>query len=363
MARTLITALALCATAFVIAPAAASAAAADQAVAYQLDPAHDGTTADAITAPLSQIWSITLARHDLLPADRKRHRLRDRAADQRRPRHDALRDPAEQRRHALVAPARRHLQLLWPRLRRGPAVRGQRQRAAERVQRAHRDDELDDRAARPVLVHEPADGERRLRLHRPGRDRRHVLRGRRVDRSAGMDGVRRERRQQLAGRRRQRRLRQLRRRPELRLQPDDRRAALAPLQRHRGRRRRDAGPRRRRALHPRPATGNAILSASGGAYSAATPRRRRLPSAAASSTRSTTARSSRSPARGSAPTEWTFTGDGRPRLRAAARGRRSSSRAPRAASSTHSTPAPERRCGRRTSAAGSRRPTSTTGAC
>lgn len=42
-------------------PAAASASSSDQAVAYQLDPAHDGyQTADPITTPLSQPWSITL---------------------------------------------------------------------------------------------------------------------------------------------------------------------------------------------------------------------------------------------------------------------------------------------------------------
>ncbi|HEY1778740.1 MAG TPA: PQQ-binding-like beta-propeller repeat protein [Solirubrobacteraceae bacterium] len=42
-------------------PAAASASSSDQAVAYQLDPTHDGfQTADPITAPLSQAWSIDL---------------------------------------------------------------------------------------------------------------------------------------------------------------------------------------------------------------------------------------------------------------------------------------------------------------
>jgi outer membrane protein assembly factor BamB len=39
-------------------PAAASATSTDQAVAYQLDPAHDGfQTGDPITAPLSKVWS------------------------------------------------------------------------------------------------------------------------------------------------------------------------------------------------------------------------------------------------------------------------------------------------------------------
>ncbi|HEY1778627.1 MAG TPA: PQQ-binding-like beta-propeller repeat protein [Solirubrobacteraceae bacterium] len=44
-----------------IVPAAAEATSSDQAVAYQLDPAHDGyQTDDPITAPLSQAWSDTL---------------------------------------------------------------------------------------------------------------------------------------------------------------------------------------------------------------------------------------------------------------------------------------------------------------
>jgi outer membrane protein assembly factor BamB len=44
-----------------IAPAAADAMSSDQAVAYQLDPAHDGyQTDDPISAPLSQAWSVTL---------------------------------------------------------------------------------------------------------------------------------------------------------------------------------------------------------------------------------------------------------------------------------------------------------------
>lgn len=39
-------------------PAAASATSTDQAVAYQLDPAHDGfQTGDPITTPLSKVWS------------------------------------------------------------------------------------------------------------------------------------------------------------------------------------------------------------------------------------------------------------------------------------------------------------------
>ena len=39
-------------------PAAASAMSTDQAVAYQLDPAHDGfQTGDAITTPLAKVWS------------------------------------------------------------------------------------------------------------------------------------------------------------------------------------------------------------------------------------------------------------------------------------------------------------------
>jgi len=43
-------------------PVAAGAASTDQAVAYQLDPAHDGyQTADPITAPLSQAWSVALS--------------------------------------------------------------------------------------------------------------------------------------------------------------------------------------------------------------------------------------------------------------------------------------------------------------
>lgn len=38
----------------------ANATSSDQAVAYQLDPAHDGYQTVPITAPLSQIWSTTL---------------------------------------------------------------------------------------------------------------------------------------------------------------------------------------------------------------------------------------------------------------------------------------------------------------
>ena len=39
----------------------ARAASSDQAVAYQLDPAHDGyQSGDQITAPLSQAWSVGL---------------------------------------------------------------------------------------------------------------------------------------------------------------------------------------------------------------------------------------------------------------------------------------------------------------
>jgi len=44
-----------------LAPSVASATSTDQAVAYQLDPAHDGDqTGNPITAPLSQAWSINL---------------------------------------------------------------------------------------------------------------------------------------------------------------------------------------------------------------------------------------------------------------------------------------------------------------
>ncbi len=44
-----------------LAPSVASATSTDQAVAYQLDPAHDGDqTGNPITAPLSQAWSISL---------------------------------------------------------------------------------------------------------------------------------------------------------------------------------------------------------------------------------------------------------------------------------------------------------------
>jgi outer membrane protein assembly factor BamB len=57
-----LTALAALAAGLLLAvPAAASASSTDQAVAYQLDPDHDGyQTADPITTPLTQAWSVTL---------------------------------------------------------------------------------------------------------------------------------------------------------------------------------------------------------------------------------------------------------------------------------------------------------------
>src|SRR5580704_11455271 len=57
VAAVLIAVLALC---FAV-PAVASAASSDQAVAYQLDAGHDGyQSGDPITAPLAQLWSVTL---------------------------------------------------------------------------------------------------------------------------------------------------------------------------------------------------------------------------------------------------------------------------------------------------------------
>ena len=55
-------ALALAAGLLLAIPAVAGASSTDQAVAYQLDPDHDGyQTADPITAPLSQAWSVDLS--------------------------------------------------------------------------------------------------------------------------------------------------------------------------------------------------------------------------------------------------------------------------------------------------------------
>ena len=55
-------ALALAAGLLLLIPAVAGATSTDQAVAYQLDPAHDGyQTADPVTTPLSEAWSDTLS--------------------------------------------------------------------------------------------------------------------------------------------------------------------------------------------------------------------------------------------------------------------------------------------------------------
>jgi outer membrane protein assembly factor BamB len=58
-----LTAIAALAAGLLVAiPAAADAASTDQAVAYQLDPDHDGyQTSDPLTAPLSQAWSVDLS--------------------------------------------------------------------------------------------------------------------------------------------------------------------------------------------------------------------------------------------------------------------------------------------------------------
>lgn len=58
----LITAGVLAAGVLLLVPVAAGAASSDQAVAYQLDRAHDGyQTADPISAPLTQAWSVALS--------------------------------------------------------------------------------------------------------------------------------------------------------------------------------------------------------------------------------------------------------------------------------------------------------------
>ena len=61
--RPLVAAAALAAALSLLAsPATAGASSTDQAVAYQLDPSHDGyQTDDPLTTPLSQAWSITLS--------------------------------------------------------------------------------------------------------------------------------------------------------------------------------------------------------------------------------------------------------------------------------------------------------------